>query len=191
MPINRLYLTWMREICALRPNERITRVRNFVWLIVGIYQSRSVHLSKVAGKIPGLATMVSITRRLSRFLDNPAVRVREWYEPIARQWIQAQWHCLKELRLIVDGTKVGFGHQLLMVSLALSETRYSDCLDVGSTGAWSQQCLQASSLVELRSVAFARRNPRFSGRGLRIWLGGSPDMAGSVALVLCFAPEIG
>jgi hypothetical protein len=118
MPTNRLYHTWMREICELRPNERITRLRNFVWLIVGIYQSRSVHLSKVAGKIPGLANLVSLTRRLSRFLDNPAVRVREWYEPIAQRWIQAQWRCLKEVRLIVDGTKVGFGHQLLMVSLA-------------------------------------------------------------------------
>lgn len=118
MPINRLYHTWMREICELRPNERITRLRNFVWLMVGIHQSRSVHLSKVAGKIPGLANLVSITRRLSRFLDNPAVRVREWYEPIAHCWIQAQWCCLKEIRLIVDGTKIGFGHQLLMVSLA-------------------------------------------------------------------------
>jgi hypothetical protein len=108
----------MREICELRPNERITRLRNFVWLMVGIHQSRSVHLSKVAGKIPGLANLVSITRRLSRFLDNPAVRVREWYEPIAHCWIQAQWCCLKEIRLIVDGTKIGFGHQLLMVSLA-------------------------------------------------------------------------
>ncbi|MEW6206649.1 MAG: IS4 family transposase [Pseudomonadota bacterium] len=116
MPTNRLYHTWMREICELRPNERITRLRNFVWLIVGIYQSRSVHLNKVAGKIPGLANLVSITRRLSRFLDNPAVR--KWYEPIARRWMQAQWRCLKEVRLIVDGTKVGFGHQLLMVSLA-------------------------------------------------------------------------
>ena len=118
MPTNRLYHTWMQEICELRPNERVTRLRNFVWLIVGIYQSRSVHLSKVAGKIPGLANLVSITRRLSRFLDNPAVRVRDWYEPIASRWIQSQWHCLKEIRLIVDGTKIGFGHQLLMVSLA-------------------------------------------------------------------------
>jgi len=61
---------------------------------------------------------VSTTRRLSRFLDNPAVNVREWYRPIAEHWMQAQWRCLGEIRLIVDGTKVGFGHQLLMVSLA-------------------------------------------------------------------------
>jgi len=62
--------------------------------------------------------LVSTTRRLSRFLDNPAVNVREWYRPIAEHWMQAQWRCLGEIRLIVDGTKVGFGHQLLMVSLA-------------------------------------------------------------------------
>ena len=118
MPINQLYDTWMRRICELRPGQRITQVRNFVWLMIGIYQSRSVHLSKIAGKIPGPAKLVSITRRLSRFLDNPAIRVREWYAPIAREWLQAQWHCLGEIRLIVDCTKVGFGHQLLMISLA-------------------------------------------------------------------------
>ncbi len=50
--------------------------------------------------------------------DQPAVKVREWYRPIAQQWNQAQAGCLGEIRLIVDGTKVGFAHQLLMVRLA-------------------------------------------------------------------------
>jgi len=118
MPINELYHNWMQQICELRPNQRITQVRNFVWLMIGIYESRSVHLSKIAGKIPGRAKLVSTTRRLSRFLDNPAIHVRKWYEPIARQWLRTQWSCLGEIRLIVDGTKVGFGHQLLMVCLA-------------------------------------------------------------------------
>jgi hypothetical protein len=118
MPINELYHTWMRRICELRPVQRITQIRDFVWLVIGIYMSRSVTLSKVAGEMPGSAKLVSLTRRLSRLLDNPAIRVREWYEPIAREWLQAQAACLGEIRLIVDGTKVGFGHQLLMVSLA-------------------------------------------------------------------------
>jgi len=72
----------------------------------------------VACKIPGTAKLTSITRRLSRLLSNPAIRVREWYEPMARKWLQAQFQCLGEIRLIVDGTKVGFGHQLLIVCLA-------------------------------------------------------------------------
>lgn len=118
MPTNQLYHTWIARIRELQPDKRITQVRNFVWLMIGIYKSRSVHLSKVAGKIPGTAMLVSTTRRLSRFLDNPAVQVREWYEPIARQWLNAQSVWLGEIRLIVDGTKVGYGHQLLMVSMA-------------------------------------------------------------------------
>jgi hypothetical protein len=108
----------MQRICELRPGQRITQVRNFVWLMIGIYQSKSVHLSKIALKVPGTAMLVSTTRRLSRFLENPAIRVREWYEPIARYWLEAQWQNLREIHLIVDGTTVGFGHQLLMVSLA-------------------------------------------------------------------------
>jgi hypothetical protein len=118
MPTNDLYHNWMRQICELRPNQRITQIRNFVWLMIGIYLSHSVTLSKIAGKIPGPAKLVSMTRRLSRFLDNPAIRVREWYKPIAQKWLQAQWRCLGEIRLIVDGTRIGFGHTLLMVSLA-------------------------------------------------------------------------
>jgi hypothetical protein len=116
MPINSLYLTWNMRIRQLQPAQRITRIRNFTWLIVGVYQSRSVHLSKIADKIPGTAKLPSITRRLRRFLDNPAIRVRDWYEPVARTIIQRVAH--REIRLIVDGSKVGFGHQLLMVAIA-------------------------------------------------------------------------
>ena len=44
MPINQMYRTWIRQICELRPNQRITQVRNFVWLMVGMFHSRSVQL---------------------------------------------------------------------------------------------------------------------------------------------------
>jgi len=101
---------------TLRPEERVTRIRNYSWLLVGLYESRSVHLSKVAEKIPGSACLPSLTRRLRRLLDNPAIRVRDWYEPIAKSVIERM--AVGEIRLIVDGSKVGFGHQLLLVSLA-------------------------------------------------------------------------
>ncbi len=117
MPINRQYDTWFRRIQELRPGQRITQVCNFVWLLVGIHQSRSVTLSKIAGKIPGRAKLLSTVRRLGRFLDNPAIRVRVWYEPIARTWLTAQFRHLGEIRLVVDGTKIGSQHQLLIVCL--------------------------------------------------------------------------
>jgi hypothetical protein len=118
MPINSLYHTWFQRIRELRPQQRITQVRIFSWLLYGIFQSRSVNLSRIAAKIPGPAKLLSITRRLSRMLDNPAFRVRAWYEPVARQWLEAQFQQLGEIRLIVDGTKIGFQHQLLIVCLA-------------------------------------------------------------------------
>lgn len=118
MPINETYRTWIQRICELRPKQRITQVQNFVWLIVGIFHSHSVNLSIIAGKVISPAKNVSITRRLSRFLANSVIDVRSWYKPIATVWLQTQFERVGEIRLIVDGTKVGFGHQLLMISLA-------------------------------------------------------------------------
>lgn len=118
MPILKLYRTWKEQIRALRPRQRITQIQNFAWMMVGIYRSRSVHLSKIAGKVLGNAKLLSTVRRLERFLDNPVIDVRAWYEATAKQWIAAQWQRLQEIRLLVDGTKIGYGHQLLMVSLA-------------------------------------------------------------------------
>ena len=118
MPSNQLYDTWKKRIMELRPGQRITQIRGFVWLIIGIYLSRSVNLSKIAYKIPGEAKLTSTTRRLSRLLDNSAIRVRDWYEPIARNWLESQFQTVHEIRLLVDGTKIGFGHQLLIVCLA-------------------------------------------------------------------------
>jgi hypothetical protein len=118
MPTNDLYHTLIRKISELRPGQRITRIRNFTLLVYGIYQSRSVYLSRIAGQIPGKAKLQSTVSRLDRFLDNPAIRVREWYKPIAIQWLAEQHAKTGEILLIVDGTKIGFGHQLLMISMA-------------------------------------------------------------------------
>ncbi len=118
MSVNQLYHTWFTRIRQLRPGERLTRVRNLAWLITGIFYSRSVHLNRVATKIPSPANLLSVIRRLSRWLDNPAIRVREWYEPIARDWLDYIARTTGEIRLIADGTKIGFGHQLLIISLA-------------------------------------------------------------------------
>jgi hypothetical protein len=129
MPINQLHLTLQRLLLQLRPGERVTRIRNWSRLLVGLCLSRSVHLSKIANKIPATTTtttttsttnaaLPSATRRLSRLLDNSAIRVRDWYEPIARSLLERATQGGGEIRLVVDGSKVGFGHRLLMVGLA-------------------------------------------------------------------------
>jgi len=117
MAINPLYGMWLREIQQLWPNLRVTQQRTAAWLLVGIRHARSVHLSKVAAVIPGAATLPSHTRRLSRWLDNAALRVRALYAPVARDLL-ATHVTDRAVRLILDGTRVGAHHQLLMVALA-------------------------------------------------------------------------
>ena len=73
MPITNLYHTWEMRIRQLQPTERITRVRNIAWLLVGIYKSRSVSLSRISGKIPTSAKLLSTVRRMSRLLSNPEI----------------------------------------------------------------------------------------------------------------------
>lgn len=88
------------------------------WLMTGLFMSRSVHLSYIARKIPGKSQKLSKVKMLSRLLDNRHIQVRSWYEPIARRLLETVVSHDLPLRLLLDGTKVGNGHQLLMVALA-------------------------------------------------------------------------
>ena len=82
-----------------------------------MYLSQSVHLEKIAGKLPLAKIRRSTVQRFSRFLQNKHFHVRRWYRPIARKLLkQAIAH--GAVRLIIDSTKVGSHYQLLMVALA-------------------------------------------------------------------------
>lgn len=76
MSVNRLYDTWCDWIKQLRPAERITQLRNMAWLITGIVESSSVHLSKIARKMKGQVQLSSQIQRLSRFVDNGRVSLQ-------------------------------------------------------------------------------------------------------------------
>lgn len=116
MPANRLYHIWSARIRQLCPQAKKKVVHKFTWLLVGIYLARKVHLSLIANKIPGRAKLLSRVQQLSRLLQSP-IRVRKWYSPVAEELLQAQAE-RGYIRLVVDGTRVSFHHQLLMVSIA-------------------------------------------------------------------------
>jgi hypothetical protein len=189
MPINETYRTWIQRICILRPKQRITQVQNFVWLVVGIYHSHSVHLSKIAGKVIGEAKNESTVRRLSRFLANGAIDVRRWYKPIAKEWLSSQFKRVGEIRLIVDGTKVGFGHQLLMVSLAYRHRAVPIAWSWIKYVRGHSTAKQQLSLLHYVGTLLPPPAPHFSGRRQRIWLDCCSPSVRCLALVLCFAAK--
>jgi hypothetical protein len=93
-----------------------TRRTNLIWLIVGLYLGQSVQAGAIVTHWSMAAQLTSLTRRLSRFLDNRAVRPAVWYRPVARHLL-AGWMG-QTVTLIIDATKVGAGHQLVMVAIA-------------------------------------------------------------------------
>lgn len=118
MTTNHLYHKLMQQIEQILPEERITRKRVLAWLMTGLFFGRNPHATRLANKIPGKAKKTSKAERLRRWLKNKDVRVRRWYEPIAQQLIKQATASNQPLRLIVDGTRIGNKHQLLMVAIA-------------------------------------------------------------------------
>lgn len=111
-----IYHKALGQLCQWLPQERITRLRNMAYLIMGLQLSGAIHLSWIVRKWPIPGKIPSLTNRLNRFLNNERVVVRDWYHPLAQQLV----NCFvgKEIRLIIDCTKVGFHHRLLMIGIA-------------------------------------------------------------------------
>lgn len=118
MTATELYHNWIEKLGHICAGEHQARLRTFVWMMVGMMMSQSVHLSHMARKIPSVSQQTSIVKRLSRLLQNGALRVRAWYTPVARALLCDAVASGQTVRLIIDGTKVGGGHRLLMVALA-------------------------------------------------------------------------
>ena len=72
---------------------------------------------RLAAYIPLHIKKLSVVRRMERFLDNGAVRVRTWYEPIAGWLIQAA-SVAGEIGWCMDSTKVSAHHRLVLVGVA-------------------------------------------------------------------------
>lgn len=111
-----LYHKIFQQMSQWLPEERITRVRNGAMLIVGLYLSKGIHLSHIVRTWPVPGKDPSLVNRLRRFLDNHRIDVEQWYEPTLKQLLGQ----LKgqKIRLIVDCSKVGLHHRMLMVGIA-------------------------------------------------------------------------
>jgi len=111
-----VYHKILAQLCQWLPDERITRKRNLALLVVGLYLSASVQLSKIVAKWPVEGQLSSLANRLRRFLDNEQVERDNYFAPLARPLLDRFAHRL--LTLVIDTTKVGHNHRALVVGLA-------------------------------------------------------------------------
>lgn len=117
MPNNlHTYHKTLQQLRQWLPQERITRLRNMALLMLGLQLSAAIHLPLIVRKWPLPGKLPSLTNRLRRFLDNEHVLVRDWYHPLAQHLVQT--FATKEIRLVIDCTKVGFNYRLMTIGIA-------------------------------------------------------------------------
>jgi len=117
IPLSQLYRSLQERLAQLRADEVDKPVNEHSVPDDGHFLSRSVQSGRMASQIPLRIKRVSSVRRQERFLENGAVRVREWYAAVAPGLLLAA-RASGQVQLIIDGTKVSFGLQLLMVAVA-------------------------------------------------------------------------
>jgi hypothetical protein len=107
MAVNQLYDTWLRQVRQLWPDFRRTLVRNMAWCLCGKYLSRSVQLQHIASHTPSWAKLVSVTRRLSRFLHRGVSAGTSPVRPLGLVLAPGRGgQCGGEIHFIVESTQV-------------------------------------------------------------------------------------
>ena len=112
-----LYSRLQGTLSTLVKVRNIAELKNWIWIVVGILQSESVALSKIATYIPGETQAESRVTKIRRWLMNFHVDVWSFYKPVLE-------HALKDWQneianIILDGVMVGGGRwQILRLSLA-------------------------------------------------------------------------
>jgi hypothetical protein len=102
---------------AVHSEPHVTRIQNWVWIMVGMIQSHSVHLSQIAQYIPSEAQAAGRIAQIRRWLSNRFVDPIAFYRPLIKQ-VLAHW-VNQHAFIILDSTAVNKGRlQVLRLSLS-------------------------------------------------------------------------
>jgi hypothetical protein len=110
-----LYDTLFPVLRKAHPHEDARRLRIFVWAVVGLLFEKTISLPLLAEAIVSTAKAASRIRRLRRFLANPRVCVRAYYDALVRGAL-AEW-AGQTMELVLDTTTVAGRLVILRVSL--------------------------------------------------------------------------
>ncbi len=112
----RLYHQFYHALKALDDWGRRELRETLALLMVGIFESRDVRLSRIAERVPLDIQEDSVAQRFRRWLKNPRVTERAIYDPVARRLVLGLRHT--RLRIQIDRTIVNDRFNTLVLSLA-------------------------------------------------------------------------
>ena len=115
-----LYKRLIEILSRLVSARHIAELKNWAWIVVGILQSQSMALSKVATHIPGEIQAESRVATIRRWLMNFHVDVWSFYKPVLANALLG-WET-ETANLILDGVMVG-GNRWQILRLSLEHGR--------------------------------------------------------------------
>lgn len=115
MPTSALYDSTRSTLAARLPTALASQLDTLALVLVGVVQSMSAQLGKLARAMPLDTTQAAKEQRLRRLLDNPRISQAEHYRPLLRSAL----HGLKgqRVQLLLDRVLLNDQHNLLVVSV--------------------------------------------------------------------------
>lgn len=114
MPTSRLYDSTRNALASRLPSVRASQLDTLSVVLVGITQSVSAQLGKIARAMPLDTTQVIKEQRLRRFLDNERITQADHYQPLVRQALRGLKR--QKVHLLIDRVLLQDQHNILVVS---------------------------------------------------------------------------
>lgn len=115
MPTSPLYDSTRQQLTAQLTTALDSQIETLALVVVGISQSLSAQLGKIARALPLDTTQMAKEQRIRRLLDNQRVTQEDHYQPLAK----AALHGLKGqyVQLLIDRVLLRDTHNILVVSV--------------------------------------------------------------------------
>jgi Transposase DDE domain len=174
MPTSPLYDSTRTTLATQLPNVRDSQLDTLALVVVGITQSVSAQLGKIARAMPLDTTQYAKEQRLRRFLDNERITQAEHYQPLVLKALSG----LKGQRvhLLIDRVLLHDRHNLLVVSIGFRrrsrELAWKALDHRGKSNLLDQQDLLKQALLVLpqRVRVTVHGDSEFRARSLFEWL---------------------
>jgi len=115
MPTSPLYDSTSQQLTTQLPQALPSQIETLALLVVGIGQSVSAQIGKIARALPLDTTQAAKEQRIRRLLDNERITQEDHYQPLAK----AALHGLKgqKVQLLIDRVLLRDTHNILVVSI--------------------------------------------------------------------------
>ena len=169
-----LYDSTRTTLAARLPSVRTSQLDTLAVVVVGITQSISAQLGKIARAMPLDTTQYAKEQRLRRFLDNERITQADHYQPLVRAALTG----LKgqKVQLLIDRVLLQDRHNLLLVSVGFRRRSlplaWKALSHRGKSSLADQQDLLSQALAVLpeRVRVTVHGDSEFRARELFTWL---------------------